>query len=120
MKDIKTVPNPCSSPHPSCKAPPGCHSAAGNTPVAPPPSPGGTSTGLSSVAGGSRGNLWGHPQTHSVSRSICSRHALDEDARSLFTGFLAASGHKLTRYLGIRTAGIITRNVLQQYNVLLQ
>lgn len=36
-------------------------------PAAPPPSPGGTSVGRSSVAGGSRGNLRGHPQTHSMS-----------------------------------------------------
>lgn len=67
MKSMKTVENPCSLPHLSCIAPPGCHSAAGNKPAAPPPSPGGTSVGLSSVEGGSRGNLRGHHQTHSLS-----------------------------------------------------
>lgn len=67
MKAIKTVENRCSVPRPSCIGPPGCRSAAGNMPAAPPPSPGGISVGLSSVAGGSHGNLWGHPQTHSMS-----------------------------------------------------
>lgn len=72
--DLKKNKKPESlSPHPSCRAPPGCRSAAGSKPSAPPASPSGTSAAPSSAAGGSRGNLRGHHQAHTVTTPLNAR-----------------------------------------------